>query len=98
MKTLMKDYYVLFQKKEFAMNIYREIENAEDYAIDYMIERQGTPLFIFGVPGKDKARLTTIVIERLLRAKVDFDSLLIFSDMGNIPKQDIARLTNVGGK
>jgi hypothetical protein len=28
----------------------------------------------------------------------DFDSLLIFSDQGSIPKQDLARLSNAGGE
>ncbi|MDY0026587.1 MAG: hypothetical protein RBS33_11425, partial [Lentimicrobium sp.] len=51
-----------------------------------------------GIPNRDKARLTTIILERLLRAMADFDSLLIFSDQGSIPKQDLARLSNAGGE
>lgn len=81
-----KDYY------------YEDMENAQDYPIDYRIEGKHAPLFLFGIPNRDKARLTTIVLERLLRAKADFDSLLIFSDQGAIPKQDLARLSNAGGE
>ena len=82
-----KDYY------------YEEMENANDYPIDYRIEGKfGSPLFLFGIPNKDKARLTTIILERLLRSKADFDSILIFSDQGTIPKQDLARLSNAGGE
>ena len=81
-----KDYY------------YEEIENARDYPIDYRIEGKYSPLFLFGIPNRDKARLTTIILERLLRANADFDSLLIFSDQGIIPKQDLARLSNAGGE
>jgi hypothetical protein len=81
-----KDYY------------YGEMENAKDYPIDYRIEGRYAPLFLFGIPNRDKARLTTIILERLLRAKPDFDSLLIFSDQGSIPKQDLARLSNAGGE
>lgn len=81
-----KDYY------------FEDMENAKDYPIDYRIEGKYAPLFLFGIPNKDKARLTTIILERLLRAKADFDSLLIFSDLGSMPKQDLARLSNAGGE
>lgn len=82
-------------KKDY---IYELIENAGDYPIDYFIEGKYNPLFIFGVPNKDKARLTTIVLERLLRSKADFDSLLIFADQTTIPRPDLARLSNTGGE
>jgi hypothetical protein len=74
------------------------MDNAKDYPIDYYIEAKNAPLYLFGIPNKDKARLTTIVIERLLREKIDFDSLLIFADQGSMPKQDLARLSNAGGE
>ncbi|MEY8022114.1 DUF1828 domain-containing protein [Muriicola sp. SD30] len=77
---------------------YSQMDNAQDYPIDYYIEGKHAPLFLFGIPNRDKARLTTITLERLLRAKVDFDSLLIFSDQSTIPKQDLARLSNAGGE
>ena len=75
-----------------------QIENSRDYPIDFMIKGKNAPLFLFGIPNRDKARLTTIILERLLRANADFDSLLIFSDQGSIPKQDLARLSNAGGE
>ncbi|TVQ13701.1 MAG: DUF1828 domain-containing protein [Balneolaceae bacterium] len=77
---------------------YEDMENSTDYPIDYKIDGKYAPLFLFGIPNRDKARLTTIILERLLRAKADFDSLLIFSDQGTIPKQDLARLSNAGGE
>ena len=77
---------------------YPEMDNSEDYPIDYYIEGKHAPLYLFGIPNRDKARLTTIILERLLRAKADFDSLLIFSDQSTIPKQDLARLSNAGGE
>lgn len=78
--------------------IYDQMENARDYPIDYFIEGKYAPLYVFGVPGRDKARLTTIVLERLLRTKADFDSLIIFSDQSSMPRADLARLTNTGGE
>lgn len=81
-----KDYY------------FEEIDKAHDYPIDYKIEGKHAPLFLFGIPNRDKARLTTIILERLLRTNADFDSLLIFSDQSTLPKQDLARLSNAGGE
>lgn len=84
--NVIKDYY------------YQDMENARDYPIDFRIEGKHAPLFLFGIPNRDKARLTTIILERLLRSKADFDSILIFSDLGVIPKPDLARLSNAGGE
>ncbi|MEE9430458.1 MAG: DUF1828 domain-containing protein, partial [Melioribacteraceae bacterium] len=42
---------------------YEGMENANDYPIDYMVEGKHAPLFLFGIPNRDKARLTTIVLQ-----------------------------------
>jgi hypothetical protein len=42
--------------------------------------------------------LVTIILEHWLRASVEFDSLLIFADQQEIPRKDLARLSNVGGE
>lgn len=79
--------------------IEHRIDSAEDYPIDYAIPaKEGERLFIFGVPNRDKARLTTITLERLLRHTVSFDSILVFADQQEMPRKDLARLTNVGGE
>ncbi len=78
--------------------IYSEMDNAADYPIDYYIEGKYAPLYLFGIPNKDKARLTTIVLEHLLRITTNFDSLLIFADQETIPRPDLARLSNTGGE
>jgi len=77
---------------------YDGMDNAMDYPIDYRVEGKYSPIFLFGIPNRDKARLATIILERLLRAKADFESLLIFSDQSSIPRQDLARLSNAGGE
>lgn len=75
------------------------LEHGSDYPIDYRVQaKNNVPLFVFGIPNRDKARLVTIVLERLLRSHVDFDSLLIFQDQTALPKPDIARLSNAGGE
>lgn len=78
--------------------LYSGMDNNADYPIDYFIEGKHSPLYVFGIPNKDKARLTTIVLEHLLRATTNFDSLLIFANQENIPRPDLARLSNTGGE
>ncbi|MGN6213433.1 DUF1828 domain-containing protein [Parafilimonas sp.] len=78
--------------------VYSNIENAQDYPIDYLIEGKIAPLYVFGIPNRDKAKLTTIVLERLLRAKADFESIMIFADQTQIPRADLSRLSNAGGE
>ena len=75
------------------------ISNADKYPVDYRIKRpeNDTHLFLFGVSGQDKARLTTIVLSYFLRQNLDFDSIVVYADMGSIPRSDLARLTDVSG-
>jgi hypothetical protein len=77
-----------------------EQKNAENYKIDFRIEsREPTvPVFLFGIPNPEKAKLTTIILEHWLRQRVAFDSLLVFADQGKIGRDDLARLSNVGGE
>ena len=69
-----------------------EISGGEDYAVDYRIKTGGRPLFIFGVNGKDKARLTTITLLHLKHSGLKFDSMVVCSDFSELPKSDAARL------
>jgi hypothetical protein len=68
------------------------------YKIDYMIDGKDRPLFLFGINSSDKARLATITLERLEKVHSNYDSLLVFADQAALPRQDLARLSNVGGE
>ena len=70
------------------------VPNAADYPVDYCIESRGQPLYLFGVPNKDKARLATIILQHLIASKVDFNSMIVFQDMSTISSRDLSRLTN----
>ena len=72
--------------------------NAQDYSIDYRIEGKRGDLFLMGIGSRDKARLATIILEHWLRYGVDFDSLLVFQDQQDVPRADLARLSNAGGE
>ena len=74
------------------------VPNAEAYKVDYRIEgNSDTPLYVYGVPNRDKARLTTIVLGYFHRHGIDFESVIVFENQTEIPRADLARLSDVGG-
>ena len=74
------------------------VPNAEAYPVDYRIEgKSGVPLFLYGVPNRDKARLTTIMLAHFHRHQLDFESIIVFENQAEIPRVDLARLSDVGG-
>lgn len=79
-------------KKDY---LYEGMDNASDYPIDYWIEGREAPVFLFGIPSRDKAKTVTIILEHWLRANAAFESILVFSDQSSLPRADLARLTNV---
>ena len=99
-EDLKESLYMIVPPEKIVSNfLYEGIENAIDYPIDYRIEgKENLPVFLFGIPNKDKAKLVTIILERLLRAHANYDSLLVFLDQGALPRPDLARLTNAGGE
>ena len=75
-----------------------EVPNADAYPVDYRIEgKSGVPLFLYGVPNRDKARLTTIMLGHFHRHELDFESIIVFENQSEIPRSDLARLSDVGG-
>lgn len=76
-----------------------DVPNAPSYAVDYRIEgRDGVPLFLYGVPNRDKARLTAIMLAHFHRHRLPFESLLVFKDQAEIPGADLARLSDLAGE
>jgi hypothetical protein len=71
-----------------------EVPRATDYLVDYSIDGAGAPLYLFGVPNRDKARLATIVLQHLIAAGKDFNSMIVFQNMSDLPRADVSRLTN----
>ncbi len=72
--------------------------NADNYPVDFYIEgKNSQPLYLFGIPNRDKARLTTIFLQYFIQQQVEFDSMLVFENQEDIPRPDLARLSNVGG-
>ncbi len=74
------------------------LPDPEAYRVDYRIAgRFNAPLFLYGVPNRDKARLTTIMLSHFHRHNLQFESMLVFEDQSEIPRLDLARLSDVGG-
>ena len=75
------------------------VPNAEAYPVDYRIEGSSdVPLFLYGVPNRDKARLTTIMLAYFHRQQLDFESIIVFENQADIHRSDLARLSDVGGE
>ncbi len=68
------------------------VPDGANYPVDYYIKTPGRPLYIFGVLNKDKARLTTIILQHLAAHAKNFESMVIYADVDEIPKQDQKRL------
>ena len=71
-----------------------EVPRAAEYPVDYSIDGAGVPLYLFGVPNRDKARLATIILQHLIAAGRDFNSMIVFQNMSDLPRADVSRLTN----
>jgi len=75
-----------------------DVPDASNYPVDYRIEgREGSSVFIYGVPNPDKARLATIMLSHFLLHGLSFESVIVFQNQQEIPRLDLARLTNVAG-
>lgn len=74
------------------------VPGREKYQVDYCIRsKAGAPLFLYGIPNQDKARLATIMLSHFHRHRLEFESILVFADQSKIPRMDLARLSDVGG-
>ena len=70
------------------------VANARDYPVDYFVSGGAAPLYLFGVPNRDKARLATIILQHLTRAGLDFDSMVVFQNAADLHRADLGRLMN----
>jgi hypothetical protein len=70
------------------------LPQAENYPVDYLIKGTRRPLYVFGIPNRDKARLATIILQHLIQRHEDFDSAVVFRNADELPRSDVSRLMN----
>ena len=89
----------MVDEEKIERNYQPEVPNGENYLVDYRIEsKSDTPVFLYGVQNRDKARLTTIMLSHFLLHKLRFASILVFANQSELPATDLARLSDVGGE
>ena len=71
-----------------------DVPRSADYPVDYCIDGGALPLYLFGVPNRDKAQLATIILQHLIAAGREFNSMVVFQNMSDLPRANVSRLTN----
>lgn len=71
-----------------------DVANGGDYPVDYFVQGGSVPLYLFGVPNRDKARLATIILQHLIGSRQNFNSMIVYQNMADLPRPDLSRLTN----
>ena len=92
LRELLKD--IVGQDRLREAYVVPEVPRGGDYPVDYFVSDSATPLYLFGVPNRDKARLATIILQHLIAAGRDFNSMIVFQNMSDLPRADVSRLTN----
>jgi len=66
--------------------------------VDWQLEPNGVPLYLFGVKDATKARLTTISCLEFQRANLRFKSVVVHEDFSKLGRKDVVRLTSASDK
>ena len=98
-KDLRSLLFTIVDKESVAKDyIPNNVPSGKNYPVDFRILGRGAiPVFLYGVPNRDKARLTTIMLSHFLLHDLAFESVIVFANQQEMPKLDLARLTNVAG-
>ncbi len=65
-----------------------------DLRVDYVLQAERRPIYLFGVGNVDKARIVTITCQALLLNEQRFTSWVVHEDWNLIPNREKAFLTN----
>lgn len=70
------------------------VPDANNYRVDFAIKTDTLPLYVFGAPTVDRAKLSTIILLHLLQSNQRFHSIVVPADFEALPKADRSRLVN----
>ena len=76
------------------------LQHGDNYLVDYSLQqKEKEPLFLFGIPSTDKAKLVTITLQYFLLNNNKMPTLLVFENQEKLPSRHLSRLmdANVGG-
>jgi len=76
----------------------RPITKREEVIVDWALQPNGTPIYLFGVRDNAKARLATITCLEMQKAKLGFHSIVVHDDTDKLGKKDLKLLTNACDK
>jgi hypothetical protein len=74
------------------------ISARDDLEVDWQLNPNDTPLYLFGVKDNARARLATISCLEFQRNKLPFRSMIVHEDFDKIARKDKARLTSACDK
>lgn len=74
------------------------IQDRDDLEVDWQFKPNGTPLYLFGVKDKARARLATISCLEFQRNRLPFRSMVVHEDFDKIARKDKAHLTSACDK
>ena len=75
-----------------------DVPNAQAYTEDFRnVGQDDSPLFVFGVPNRDEARLKAIMLSHFHRHGLQFDAIFVLEDQTQIPRLDLAQLSDIVG-
>ena len=78
--------------------VVQEIPDAAAYPVDFAVTRSRVPVYIFGVPSNDKAKLATIILQHFQQSRHVFESLVVLSGLESISRGDLRRLMNTANE
>lgn len=77
---------------------FNPIEGREELVVDYFLKHKNRNFFMFGVRDSYKAREATIACLEFQKANLPFTSIIVHSAISELPKADLARITNAADK